>query len=72
MGYTKQLCIAASLLIFFMSMLESSTSDCCLVRCAFDTMQGDKEQALSLPISPLMDRAHQGGMTRSQVIMTHD
>ena len=30
-------------------------------------MQGDKEGELGLTISPLMDRAHQGGMTRSQV-----
>ncbi|KAL3147885.1 putative 3',5'-cyclic phosphodiesterase pde-3, variant 2 [Trebouxia sp. C0010 RCD-2024] len=29
--------------------------------------QGDKERELGMPISPLMDRAHQGGMTRSQV-----
>ncbi|KAL3130461.1 hypothetical protein ABBQ38_008282 [Trebouxia sp. C0009 RCD-2024] len=29
--------------------------------------QGDKERELGMPISPLMDRAHQGGMTRSQL-----
>ena len=32
-------------------------------------LQGDKERSLGLPISPLMDREHQGGMTRSQVTM---
>lgn len=37
----------------------------CDVTC--DVMQGDKERELGLPISPLMNRAHQGGMTRSQV-----
>ena len=30
-------------------------------------MQGDRERALKLPVSPLMDRTQQGGMTRSQV-----
>ena len=30
-------------------------------------MQGDKEKAVGLPVSPLMDRALQGGMTRSQL-----
>ena len=29
--------------------------------------QGDKEKALGLSVSPLMDRAHKGGITRSQV-----
>lgn len=29
--------------------------------------QGDREQALGLPISPLMDREQQGSMTRSQM-----
>ncbi|DBA85497.1 TPA: hypothetical protein ACH3X2_000442 [Trebouxia sp. C0005] len=29
--------------------------------------QGDKEKALGLSVSPLMDRAHKGGVTRSQV-----
>ena len=29
--------------------------------------QGDKERARGLPVSPLMDRSTQGGMTRSQV-----
>ena len=33
-------------------------------------MQGDKEQALHLPVSPLMDRSQQGGMTRSQVTLS--
>ena len=33
-----------------------------------DMVQGDKERELGMPISPLMDRAHQGGMTRSQVL----
>jgi len=31
-------------------------------------MQGDREQALGLPISPLMDRDQAGAMTRSQVL----
>ncbi len=30
-------------------------------------VQGDKEKALGLSVSPLMDRAHKGGITRSQV-----
>ena len=30
-------------------------------------MQGDKEKACGLPVSPLMDRSQQGGMTRSQL-----
>ena len=30
-------------------------------------VQGDKEKALAMAVSPLMDRATQGGMTRSQV-----
>lgn len=35
--------------------------------------QGDKEKALGMPVSPLMDRATQGGMTRSQVsLSTHN
>ena len=29
--------------------------------------QGDKEKGLGLPVSPLMDRSLQGGMTRSQL-----
>ena len=29
--------------------------------------QGDRERAHGLPLSPLMDRSTQGGMTRSQV-----
>lgn len=29
--------------------------------------QGDKEDAMGLPISPLMDRSTQGGITRSQI-----
>ena len=31
------------------------------------SVQGDKERALGLPISPLMDRDQPGAMTRSQV-----
>jgi hypothetical protein len=31
-------------------------------------MQGDRERALGLPISPLMDRDQAGGMTQSQVL----
>ena len=30
-------------------------------------MQGDKEKAVGLGVSPLMDRSLQGGMTRSQL-----
>lgn len=30
-------------------------------------VQGDKEKALGLSVSPLMDRAQRGGITRSQV-----
>ena len=30
-------------------------------------MQGDKERQVGLPVSPLMDRTLQGGMTRSQL-----
>ena len=30
-------------------------------------VQGDKEKALGLSVSPLMDRAQKGGITRSQV-----
>ena len=30
-------------------------------------VQGDKEKAVGLPVSPLMDRSMKGGMTRSQV-----
>ncbi len=30
-------------------------------------MQGDKERACGMPVSPLMDRSTQGGMTRSQL-----
>ena len=30
-------------------------------------MQGDKERSIGLPVSPLMDRTLQGGMTPSQV-----
>ena len=30
-------------------------------------VQGDKERAYGLPVSPLMDRTQTGGMTRSQV-----
>lgn len=30
-------------------------------------VQGDKEKAAGLPVSPLMDRSMKGGMTRSQV-----
>ena len=29
--------------------------------------QGDQERDVGLPVSPLMDRSHKGGMTRSQV-----
>ena len=29
--------------------------------------QGDKERDTGLPVSPLMDRGHKGGMTRSQI-----
>ena len=32
-----------------------------------DDLQGDKERAVGLAVSPLMDRSQQGGMTRSQV-----
>ena len=34
---------------------------------ACDDLQGDKERAVGLAVSPLMDRSQQGGMTRSQV-----
>ena len=30
-------------------------------------VQGDRERGCGLPVSPLMDRTQQGGMTRSQV-----
>ena len=30
-------------------------------------VQGDKEKAIGLPVSPLMDRSLRGGMTRSQM-----
>ena len=30
-------------------------------------MQGDREKAVGLGVSPLMDRSLQGGMTRSQL-----
>ena len=30
-------------------------------------MQGDKEKAVGLPVSALMDRSLQGGMTRSRM-----
>ncbi len=30
-------------------------------------LKGDKERAVGLPVSPLMDRNQTGGMTRSQV-----
>ena len=33
----------------------------------FCVSQGDKEKALGLSVSPLMDRAQRGGITRSQV-----
>ena len=33
----------------------------------YELLQGDKERQLGLPVSPLMDRALKGGMTRSQV-----
>lgn len=36
-------------------------------RVARGGMQGDKEKASGLTVSPLMDREHAGGMTRSQV-----
>ena len=31
------------------------------------SVQGDKERALGLPVSPLMDRDQAGALTRSQV-----
>ena len=44
---------------------------CFCVLCYCDVMsailQGDKEKAAGLAVSPLMDRSLQGGMTRSQV-----
>ena len=36
-----------------------------------DDLQGDKERAVGLAVSPLMDRSQQGGMTRSQVRTLH-
>lgn len=33
----------------------------------FVVVQGDRERGCGLPVSPLMDRTQQGGMTRSQV-----
>lgn len=30
-------------------------------------LQGDREKAIGLTVSPLMDRRHKGGITRSQV-----
>ena len=32
--------------------------------------QGDMEKSLGLSVSPLMDRTHKGGITRSQVRLT--
>ena len=42
----------------------SQTHKLCKV---FVVVQGDRERGCGLPVSPLMDRTQQGGMTRSQV-----
>ena len=39
----------------------------CLSDPKFAAAQGDRERSLGLPVSPLMDRTLQGGMTRSQL-----
>lgn len=45
---------------------QLSCTICVMLRCRI-MVQGDKEKAAGLPVSPLMDRSMKGGMTRSQV-----
>ena len=35
--------------------------------CVCVCVQGDREKEIGLTVSPLMDRRHKGGITRSQV-----
>ena len=45
-----------------------AVGDCCLVFYGIGcSVQGDKEKALGMSVSPLMDRKNKGGITRSQV-----
>ena len=49
----------------------SESEQCALCPCpcikSMALWQGDKEKELGLAVSPLMDRTHKGGITRSQV-----
>ena len=57
----------------YVAMVTNTSTGCLQLPCSVENKsqkcwaQGDKERACGMPVSPLMDRSTQGGMTRSQL-----